>query len=109
MDPDHRYPDVQPPMTHTEWTLCSKCRNSLSAGRVAIRTFSSLRSRRTVLGLKATREQKIRGDVGLLRGDAGQTYECVYWHNKSSGAISDVPIEAMLTPQLWGEWKLVGS
>ena len=33
-----------------------------------------------ILGLKATRGQKIQGDIGLLRGDAGQTYERVLLH-----------------------------
>jgi hypothetical protein len=31
----------------------------------------------------------------------------VYWSNKATGLTSDVPSEAMLTPQLWGTWQFV--
>jgi hypothetical protein len=49
---------------------------------------------------------KIRGDVGILVGNGFQTLQRVYWHNKATGLISDVPSEAMLTPQLWGTWMI---
>jgi hypothetical protein len=58
-----------------------------------------------VLGLKARAGQTIRGDVGVLRGDGFQTLHRAYWSNKASGLASDVPSEAMLTPQLWGTWQ----
>jgi hypothetical protein len=32
----------------------------------------------------------------------GQTSERVYWHNKVTGLIADVPGEALLDPTHWG-------
>ncbi|HLY09225.1 MAG TPA: hypothetical protein VKW04_07995, partial [Planctomycetota bacterium] len=60
-----------------------------------------------VLGLKPEAGKSIRGDVGLLRGNGFQTMQRVYWQNKATGLISDVPGEAMLTPQLWGKLQFV--
>ena len=60
-----------------------------------------------VLGLKPTPGITLRGDVGLLRGDGLRTTQRVYWSNKATGLVSDVPSEAELTPQLWGEVRLV--
>jgi len=60
-----------------------------------------------VLGLKPRPGQTIKGDVGVLRGDGFQTLHRVYWSNKATGLTSDVPSEAMLTPQLWGTWQFV--
>ncbi len=54
------------------------------------------------LGLKAEPGQKLRGDLGVLRGSAGETVQRVYWSNKATGITADVPSEAQLTPQLWG-------
>jgi hypothetical protein len=62
-----------------------------------------------VLGLKPTPGITLRGDVGVLRGDGLRTTQRVYWANKATGLVSDVPSEAELTPQLWGEIKLVGD
>jgi hypothetical protein len=53
--------------------------------------------------------QEIRGDIGVLRGQNGQTFERLYWHNKATGITSDVPSEAMLTPALWGTFKFNNS
>lgn len=44
----------------------------------------------------------LRGDIGVLRGHGGETVERVYWHNKASGTVSDVPSEAALVPAAWG-------
>ncbi len=57
-----------------------------------------------VLGMKATAGLRIRGDVGLLRGNGFQTLQRVYWNNKATGITADVPSEAELTPKLWGTW-----
>ena len=56
----------------------------------------------SVLGLKVQAGQRLRGDVGLLRGNGFQTMQRVYWSNKATAIVADVPSEAMLTPQLWG-------
>jgi hypothetical protein len=58
-----------------------------------------------VIGLKPTNDRVIRGDVGVLNGNGFQTLQRVYWSNKASGLTSDVPSEAELTPQLWGNWE----
>jgi len=62
-----------------------------------------------ILGLKPTPGLNLRGDVGLLRGDGLRTTQRVYWSNKATGLVSDVPSEAELTPQLWGNVKLVAN
>ena len=46
----------------------------------------------------------IKADIGVLRGDGMQTTQRVYWSNKGTAITSDVPSEAMLTPNLWGKW-----
>ena len=60
----------------------------------------------SVLGLKAEPGQRLRGDIGLLRGTDFDTVQRVYWTNKATGLTSDIPSEAELTPQLWGQWEL---
>lgn len=61
----------------------------------------------SLLGLKPEAGKSIKGDVGLLRGNGFQTMQRVYWQNKATGLTSDVPGEAMLTPQLWGKLQFV--
>ncbi|AWI09331.1 hypothetical protein [Ereboglobus luteus] len=48
---------------------------------------------------------KLKGDIGILRGDGNQTTARLYWHNKATGIVSDVPDEAMLRPALWGAFE----
>jgi hypothetical protein len=55
-----------------------------------------------VIGLKPEAGAKLRGDVGLLRGNGFETTQRVYWANKATGIVNDVPSEAALTPHLWG-------
>jgi hypothetical protein len=57
-----------------------------------------------VLGLNPTAGERIGADIGILRGNGIQTVQRVYWNNKNTGITSDVPSEAELTPNLWGEW-----
>ncbi len=59
----------------------------------------------SVLGIKPEAGQSIRGDVGVLRGDGVRTLQRVYWNNKSSGLVSDVPSEAEQIPRLWGTFR----
>lgn len=47
----------------------------------------------------------LRGDIGILRGDGAHTLSRMYWNNKATSIVSDVPSEAELTPALWGIWK----
>jgi hypothetical protein len=45
---------------------------------------------------------RLRCDLGVLRGNGTQTLQRVYWSNKATAIVSDVPSEAQLTPRLWG-------
>ncbi|HEY3323049.1 MAG TPA: hypothetical protein VGP72_21535 [Planctomycetota bacterium] len=56
------------------------------------------------LGLKPAAGLAIKADLGVLRGDGTHTTQRVYWSNKGTAITSDVPSEAMLTPNLWGKW-----
>ena len=58
------------------------------------------------LGLVPSPGLTIKADVGILRGSAGVTIERLYWHNKGTGLTADLPGEAMLTPAMWGEWRI---
>lgn len=55
-----------------------------------------------VLGLKPHSGMRISGDIGLLRGDGNQTLARIYWSNKATAIVADVPSEAQLQPSLWG-------
>jgi len=59
----------------------------------------------SVLGLDPKPGMRIKGDIGILRGDGKQTTQRVYWMNKATAIVSDVPTEAELTPSLWGTWE----
>ncbi len=58
-----------------------------------------------LLELKPAAGLRLKGDIGILRGNAFQTVQRVYWANKASGITADVPSEAELTPRLWGVWE----
>ncbi|MDB6039776.1 MAG: repeat containing protein, partial [Verrucomicrobiales bacterium] len=62
-----------------------------------------------LLGLQPKPGQRIKADLGILRGNGFQTLQRVYWANKASGITADVPSEAELTPRLWGHWEFFGS
>ena len=57
-----------------------------------------------LLGLQPGDGLTLRGDIGVLRGNGGETIQRLYWHNKATTLISDVPSEAELAPASWGEW-----
>jgi hypothetical protein len=61
----------------------------------------------SVLGLHPKTGERIKGDLGILRGNGFQTLQRVYWSNKATGITADVPSEAELTPRLWGRWEFV--
>jgi DNA-binding beta-propeller fold protein YncE len=58
----------------------------------------------SILNLKPVSGLKIKGDVGILKGDGTKTSSRVYWSNKSTTIVSDVPSEARLNPDQWGLW-----
>jgi len=51
---------------------------------------------------------KLRGDFGVLYADSGGTTTVArhYWCNQATGLVNDVPGEADLTPNLWGDLQL---
>jgi len=57
------------------------------------------------LGLSDVGGKTLRGDFGVIYGDADGTINIFrnYWANKATGLVNDVPGEIMLTPHLWGE------
>ncbi len=57
------------------------------------------------LGLTPQDGLDLRGDVGILRGNGFQTLQRIYWQNKATSTVADVPTEATLTPHLWGIWQ----
>lgn len=62
-----------------------------------------------VLGFKPAPGGKLRGDIGILQGNGSETTARLYWSNKASGIVTDVPAEAQLTPALWGTWEIGGA
>ena len=50
----------------------------------------------------------LRGDVGVLFSDpdGGITVERIYWSNRNTSTVADVPPEIKLTPGAWGEMEL---
>ncbi|MDQ3814813.1 MAG: hypothetical protein M3347_12795 [Armatimonadota bacterium] len=47
----------------------------------------------------------MRGDIGLLRGQGGETTQRLYGSNKATGLMNDVPGEAQLLPGWSGLWQ----
>ncbi|MHB1038085.1 MAG: NHL repeat-containing protein [Pirellulales bacterium] len=55
--------------------------------------------------------RETRGDVGRVMSDQSGTAATsrVYWSNKNTNIMSDVPSEAALQPNLWGLFRFEGS
>jgi hypothetical protein len=60
------------------------------------------------LGLAPGAGKPLRGDFGVIYGDAAGTTNIFrnYWSNHATGLVNDVPGETMLTPGLWGDITL---
>ena len=60
------------------------------------------------LGLAPAAGKPLRGDFGVIYGDAAGTTNIFrnYWSNQATGLVNDVPGEIMLTPGLWGDITL---
>jgi hypothetical protein len=56
------------------------------------------------LGLDAAKTREIKGIIGVIFSDpAGQNRASrLYWHDKNTGLVSDVPSEASLNTNNWG-------
>jgi hypothetical protein len=55
-----------------------------------------------LLGWTPRAGDRFKADIGILRGDGTETVQRVYWNNKVTALLSDVPDEATLSPSLWG-------
>ncbi len=60
----------------------------------------------TVLGWHPESGRSYRADLGILRGNGVQTLQRVYWNNRDTAIVSDIPSEARLRPENWGWWKV---
>jgi len=60
------------------------------------------------IGLDKVVGGKITGMVGVIYSDPSGTNRAsrLYWHNKKTGLVSDVPSEARLDSKLWGTIEL---
>ena len=61
----------------------------------------------SLLDLRPKPGLRMKGDIGILRGNGTETTARSHWSNKATGIAADVPSEAALTPHLWGyiEWE----
>lgn len=57
------------------------------------------------LGLAPKKGLSLRGDVGLISSDAGGAINVArtYWANEQTNLVNDLPSEAWLYPNSWGE------
>lgn len=58
-----------------------------------------------LLALAPKPGQTTRGDIGILRGTGTTTTQRIYWSNKATAIVADVPSEAELRPGLWGRFE----
>ncbi len=59
------------------------------------------------IGLKPAAGLVVRGDVGFISSDAQGTMNVArtYWSNEVTNLTNDMPLEAWLFPEAWGELK----
>lgn len=60
------------------------------------------------IGLDPSKVKEIKGIAGVIFSDPAGTNRAarLYWHDKGTGMVSDVPTEARLDPQAWGSIKI---
>lgn len=96
-----RVDDVTPSVAlASDWAADPKDKN----GRLGTATYEFSVPLAT-LGLAPHAGLKLRGDIGVLRGNGVETLQRVYWSNKASGITADTPSEAELLPALWGAFN----
>ena len=73
-----------------------------SAGRYLIEIAIPLEA----IGLKPSPGLVLRGDMGFISADAaGQINTArTYWANPNTNLVNDLPLEAWLSPNAWGQW-----
>lgn len=60
----------------------------------------------SLLGWNPSSGKRYHADVGILRGNGVQTLQRVYWSNRNTAIVSDIPSEARLQPENWGVWQV---
>lgn len=63
----------------------------------------------SVLDLKPQSQMEVLGDIGIIRGNGTQNTQRLYWHNRNTGLVSDIPSEARLSPVNWGRFQFIGQ
>lgn len=60
------------------------------------------------LGIKPTEVDQLKGIIGVIYSDPSGTDRAsrLYWHDKATGLVSDVPSEAAINPAKWGQINL---
>ena len=60
------------------------------------------------LGLDKAAGRGVKGVVGVIHSDPSGTNRAarLYWHHKNTGMVSDVPTEARLVPDAWGDIRV---
>ncbi|WP_269523242.1 FlgD immunoglobulin-like domain containing protein [Coraliomargarita parva] len=88
----------------------------LADTEIAVRTYSRRYEVEVAiplveLGLENLDGKSLRGDFGVIFGDAEGTINTFrhYWSNQATGLVNDVPGEIMLQPSLWSEIKFGGT
>ena len=63
------------------------------------------------LRITPTPDKEMTGDVGIIKGDPEGTVNLarIYYFNKNTGLVSDLPNEARFFPSRWGKMKFVSS
>ncbi len=61
----------------------------------------------TALALAPTPGLVLRGDAGIISSDAPGLINIArtYWSNKATNLVNDLPSEAWLYPETWGELR----
>ncbi len=80
----------------------------VATGRIAGGYFVETAVPWKLLGVQPKSGLKLKGDVGVLYGDAGgrETIARHYWSNQNTNLVNDIPGEAELAPKLWGTFEL---
>jgi hypothetical protein len=74
----------------------------LKEAHTAGRSFYEFSIPLKLLRLQPDATKPLRGDIGVIIGNAIETTARAYWHNKRMTIVTDIPTEASLYPQHWG-------
>lgn len=63
----------------------------------------------SILEVKPRPRMELLADVGMIRGNGTQNLQRLYWHNRDTALVSDIPSEARLQPANWGRIQFVAD